>query len=144
PNIRVAALQLAVAKALHLRIQFLTQAADLAFRNAIQSQRFHQIVHAARANPLDVGFAHCSDQRTLGSLARLEHARKEAPVSHARDTQVNTADPSIPAPLAVAVSFTLSLGRALITLRTEVLGDLEFHEGLRHDSHTFTQRVEIR
>jgi hypothetical protein len=143
PDIRVVTLELARAEALHLRIQLLTQAADLALRNAVQPEGFDQVIHPACAHPLHVGLAHGRHQRPLSSLARLQQAWEEAAVAYARHAQLERAHPRIPVAVAVAIAFTLSFGAALVALGAQVLGHLQFHQRLGHHPHTFAQRVQV-
>src|SRR5262245_50390503 len=58
PNVRVGALELARAKALHLGIEFLTQPTDLALGDAIQSQGLDEVVYSTRAHALHVGLTY--------------------------------------------------------------------------------------
>src|SRR5262249_22755056 len=80
----------------------------------------------------------------LRALARLQHARKEAAISHSRNAELECPHSGIPTPITVAVAFTLSVGRPLVALRTQMLSDLELHQCLAHHAHALAQRVDIR
>jgi hypothetical protein len=128
-------LELPVAEAVYLDIQFFTQAADLALADAIQPQRFYQVVHPTRADPLYVRFTHGRHQRPLRSLAWFQQAWKEGAIAHPRHPQLERAYPCIPVPVAVAVAFALSLRAALVPVGAQMLGHLQFHQRLRHHAY---------
>jgi hypothetical protein len=82
-----------------------------------------QVVHARRTDAQDVRLAHHRHQGALGSLARLEQARKAAAIARAPHLELERADARIPGPLAVAVALPAPLATAFVALGADVLGN---------------------
>ena len=74
---------------------------------------------------LDVRLSDSGDQRAFRSLAGFQQARKETAVAHPRYMQLECAHAGVPAPIAVAVAFTVSIRTAMIALSTQVPGDFK-------------------
>src|SRR6266851_6831142 len=80
---------------------------------------------------------------SLGPLAWFQQPRKEATVAHAWHVQIERTHPSVPVSVAVAIGLALPLRAALVALGTQVLGHLEFHQGLGHHAHALAQGVQV-
>src|SRR3954454_7449253 len=143
PDIRIAAFEWAPSEPLHFFVERLAQPTDLALRDPIQPQRLHQIVDLPRRHALDVCLAHHRHQRLLAPPTGLQHGREVAPVTHARHPQPDRPDPRVPLPLAVPVPLPAPLGGPLVTFRSEVLADLDFHQGLTQHTHSVTQEIHV-
>ena len=53
---------------------------------------------------MDVGFLYNRSERPLGTPSRLKERGEVATVPHPRDLQLNSPDPRVPDPLAVAIA----------------------------------------
>src|SRR5579859_3730441 len=80
PHIGVGTLELAATEAFDLLVQFGTQAADLAFADALHAECLHQVVDTPRGNALDIGFLDHRHKRLLSTSSGFEQAWKKAAV----------------------------------------------------------------
>ena len=100
--------------------------------------------NAPRADATQIGLLDDRQQRPLGTPARLEQAGEVAAVAHARDGQLDRADPSIRAPLAIAVAMgQASIGLALAAGGARDLADLGLHDRLGEDAHALAQDIDV-
>jgi len=74
-QVRVAALQRSGPERLHVLVERLTDAADLAGRDA-QTERLHELVDAPRRNAADTGLLDNGQKRLLRAAARLQKLGK--------------------------------------------------------------------
>src|ERR1051326_4715948 len=142
-TIGVRAIESVRAKALYLRVQCLAQPADLALRDAAHAKRLDQVVHAPRANAVDIRLLDHGNQRPLTAAAWLQHCRVIATVANTRDPQFDTANARVPAPVAIPVPFTAPSSRALVLVSADVLDNLGFHQLLRHQPDALTQKIHV-
>src|ERR1051326_8024190 len=142
-TIGVRAIESVRAKALYLRVQCLAQPADLALRDAAHAKRLDQVVHAPRANAVDIRLLDHGNQRPLTAAAWLQHCRVIATVANTRDPQFDTANARVPAPIAIPVTLAAPSRRALVLIRTDMLGDFHFHQLLRHQPDALTQKIHV-
>src|ERR1051326_2440169 len=142
-TIGVRAIESVRAKALYLRVQCLAQPADLALRDAAHAKRLDQVVHAPRANAVDIRLLDHGNQRPLTAAAWLQHCRVIATVANTRDPQFDASNARVPAPIAIPVTLAAPSRRALVLIRTDMLGDFHFHQLLRHQPDTLAQKVDV-
>src|SRR6267142_1546858 len=100
-----------------------------------------QIVNPTGADALDVCLLHYRDQRTLGAPSGFEHAREEAAIAHPRYLQLDRAYARIPWAFAIPIAVAGPLERPFVSLRPEVLADLELHQPLGEHAHALTQKL---
>ena len=132
PHVRVGPGQRAGAEALHLRVQLLAQAADLALADALQPQRLDQVVHAPgarRPGRRPPGPPPPAPAPPAGGAPA--GAGKKLP-SRTRGTRSSTVPTRVShVPLPVPVALPRPLGRALVALGPQVLRHLQLHQRLR-------------
>src|SRR4051794_26127579 len=126
-HVRVAALQRALTKRLHLLIQQTGNPADLAATDA-QPERLNELIDTARAHATDIRLLHHADERLLAAFARLQERREIAALTDLRDLQLDLARTRVPAPRPIAVAMRRAILRALTALRADQLTDLGLHQ----------------
>ena len=76
---------------------------------------------------MNVGLLHDRRDGLLGQPARLEKAREVAALAQLRDAQLNRASPRLPIAVAIAVSLSQAVRRALAMRRTGAAFNVQLH-----------------
>jgi hypothetical protein len=119
-QIRVAALERALAERLDLLIQQGADPTDLAAADA-QPQRLDKLIHPAGAHAAHIRLLDHADQRLLRALARLQKRREIAAAPQLGDLQLDLARPGVPPPRPIAVAVRRPILRALAALGADQL-----------------------
>ena len=128
PDVRVAALERALAEHAHLLVQSATQPGDGVLADPGDAELLDESVDLARGDAVDVGLLHDRDQRLLGAPARLQEAREVAPAAQLRDRQLDLAGPRLPRPRPITVAMRDPLARDLAELGADLRRDLGLHQ----------------
>ncbi len=127
-QVRIGALQRTRPERLHVLIERLTDAADLALGNP-QPEALDQLVDAARGDPAHIGLLDDRQQRLLGPPARLQEAREVAAAAQLGDLQLDRPRPRLPLPRPITVAMRHPIIRTPLTeLGADQLGHLALHQ----------------
>jgi hypothetical protein len=129
-QIRVAALQRALAERLHLLVEQTSDPAHLALADP-QPEALDELIDPAGGDATNVGLLHDGDQRLLGALARLQKRREVAALTDLRDLQLDLPGTRVPAPSPVAIAMRRTVLGALPVGGADQLGHLGLHQLLR-------------
>jgi site-specific DNA recombinase len=143
PEIRPFPRDRPVEKAADALVDLLAQLGDLAFRDAGQPHRLHQLINAAGRDAADPGFLDHRDQRLLGRLARLQKGREVRTLAQLGDAQAERSQSGIEAALAVAVPVVEPLGAAFVPPRADQPFDIGFHQDLQHGLRHGPEKIAI-
>ncbi len=143
PDVRVLLGQATVPESLDFRIELLAQPRDLALADHGHPQRFHQIVHPAGGNPLDVGFLDYPYQGPFRTPPELQQAREERPVSNPGNLQFDGSHPGIPLAGTIALPLPRAFGGPLVLLRPKMLGNLKIHQRLPQYPDALPQKIHL-
>ena len=87
-----------------LGVELFADAADLVLGDALDAQRFGEVVDRPGRDAVDVGLLDHREQRPLMPAPRLEQAREVAARPQLGDVELDGADPGVSFPLSVPVA----------------------------------------
>jgi hypothetical protein len=126
-QIRIAALQPALAERLHLLIQQASDAADLALADP-QTEALDELIDAPRRHAAHVRLLDDAHERLLAALAGLQEAGEVAALTDLRDLQLDLTRARVPPPRPIPVAMRHPILRApLATLGADQLRHLALH-----------------
>src|SRR5208283_4124494 len=127
PDVGPVALDGPAKEGFDLLVDLLAQPADLAPGDAVHAHGAHEVVDRAGRDAMNVGLLHDRRDGLLGQPARLEKAREVAALAQLRDAQLNRASPRLPIAVAIAVSLSQAVRRALAMRRTGAAFNVQLH-----------------
>src|SRR5208283_1837688 len=92
---------------------------------------------------MNVGLLHDRRDGLLGQPARLEKAREVAALAQLRDAQLNRASPRLPIAVAIAVSLSQAVRRALAMRRTGAAFNVQLHQPLGRKADHPAQEIRV-
>src|SRR5947209_1782926 len=143
PDVRVGPLEPSIPKALYLGIKTLTEPGDLALADPGHPECLYEIVYASGADAMHIRFLHNSNQCLFRSLAWLQQAREVAVVPHPRNREFDRPHPRVPRALPAPVAMPSPLTSPFISLSTQVLAHLQFHDLLGEQAHAVAQKLRV-
>ena len=142
PEVGVAALERAASEGLHLLVQALADAGDLALGDS-QPEGLDHLVDLPGGDAGDVGLLDDRNERLLRAAARLEEAGEVGASPQLRDRQLDLARPRRPRPRPVAVATREPLLRGpLAAGGAHELAHLRLHQLLANPGERLAQEVE--
>ena len=141
-QIRVAALQRALAERLDLLVEQAGDPADLGLRDP-QPERFDELIDTPRGHAADIGLLHDAHERLLAAPARLQEAREVAALTDLRDLQLDLARPGVPPPRPIPVAVRRPVLRPFPVAGADQLGDLGLHQLLGDRPHGLADHVTV-
>ncbi len=123
---------------LDLLVPHLAEPTDLRLGDAVDPQRFDEVVDLAGGNAFDVGLDHDRVQGPLGPATGLEQTREVGAAGDLGDLEFDGPDAGVPGAGAIAVSLRAALGAALVGQGADLGADLGLHNRLGEDSYAFS------
>jgi len=123
--------------------QALAKLGDLRLADPGQSHCLHQIVDPPGRHAADPGLLDHRDQRLLRALAGFEKGRKVAALPQLWDAQLQRAEPSVEAAVAVAVAPRRPLAAALVAPGTDQPLVVVLHQQLQHRLGHRSQKIAV-
>ncbi len=115
---------------LHLAVDLLAQARDLAPGNPAHAHGLDQVVDRARRDALDICLLDHRRQRLLGHPAGLQEAREVGALPQLRNAQLDAACPRLPVAVAIAVALRQPRRALLAMAGTGQRSHLDLHQPL--------------
>jgi hypothetical protein len=138
------AIQASGAEGMDLGVELFADPADLVLGDALDPERFGEVVDGSGRDVVDVGLLHNREQRSLVPAPRFQQARKAGPLPELGDLQLQGADPGVPLPVSIAVAVGRPTRRALVRLGADQVGHLGVHQLLRQQLNAVAKKVRIR
>ncbi|MNS49459.1 hypothetical protein D3C72_820670 [compost metagenome] len=142
PEVRVGHLQRPFTEGGNLVVERLAHPADLGLRTVLHAQGQQQVLDLAGAHALDVCLLDDGQQRSLGTLARLQEAGEVAALAQLRNEQLDAAEPGVEAALPVAVAARLALRILFVEAGAGQSGHLYFHDLGKGAGERVCQKIE--
>lgn len=142
-QIRVCAIEPARPEGLHLGVELAADAAHLILGDALEAERFGELVDGARADAVHIRLLHHAEQRSLVAATRFQQAWEIRALAELGDLQLERAHPRVPLAIAIPVAAVQPRLGPLVRRGADQLGHLGVHQFLGKQLQPVAQKGRI-